>query len=41
MLETYQNFVFRHCERSEANQNIDFQWFASGYRPRNDGLSGF
>ena len=33
-----ENRVFRHCERSEAIQNIDYHWIASGYRPRNDGL---
>jgi hypothetical protein len=27
---------FRHCEHSEAIQNIDFQWITLGYRPRND-----
>jgi hypothetical protein len=32
---------FRHCERSEAIQNIDYQWIASGYRPRNDVAGGF
>jgi hypothetical protein len=26
----------RHCKRSEAIQNIDTQWIASGYHPRND-----
>jgi len=29
-------YVTRHCEHSEAIQNIDGQWIASGYCPRND-----
>ena len=28
--------VSRHCERSEAIQNLDSHCIASGYRPRND-----
>ena len=35
------SFIFRHCERSEANQHIDFQWIASVYRPRNDVATDF
>ena len=27
---------FRHCERSEAIRNIEFQWIASGDCPTND-----
>jgi len=26
----------RHCELSKAIKNIEIQWIASGYRPRND-----
>ena len=34
--EPLKTLFSRHCERSEAIQNIEFQWIASGYRPRND-----
>jgi hypothetical protein len=37
--------VFRHCKlrgtKQEAKQSADFQWIASSYRPRNDGITGF
>ena len=28
--ECLKSLIFRHCERSEANQSVDFQWIASG-----------
>ena len=38
-LTSERSFASRHCERSEAIQTLDNHWIASGYRPRNDGVT--